>query len=362
MRVDDGLGLYGDFMGRAARHFATIAFRDCRPDHAARYVVKGILAPGDLALIFGQPGAGKSLLSPLLAHAIASGREVFGRRVRQGAVLYIAAEAGADMEVRFVALRERHGQANGLHLLPAPLNLLDPAGSDLRALQEVIEKMRPQVVFIDTLAASFPGLMENEASDMGRAVRALRDLSEPSGAAVVAVHHAPKSGETPRGHGLLNGDCDVTLRVEGQDDEVRRVVAGKNRNGPSGPLFSFGMELVDLGTDVDGDVIRRPVAVETDALPDTAREKRRPTGAAGRALDLLINQIAIRGEQLPHGEGFPSSPTMGVPEKAWRAAFYAGMPDADAKPDTQRKAFQRASLSLLNARLIGLRGELAWLV
>ena len=117
---------------------------------------------------------------------------------------------------------------------------------------------------------------------MGRAARKLRLLGTPltesevmggwTGAAVVAIHHAPKNGDTPRGHGNLNGDADVTMRIEGQDDQPRTVTFGKNRNGPSGHAFDFNVELVDLGTDEDGDPIRRPVAVEVD--PEQASSRR----------------------------------------------------------------------------------------
>jgi hypothetical protein len=252
------------FAPKPAGKFQVRAFNECRLDHASSYIIKGILAPRDFALIFGQPGCGKSLVGPLLAHAVADGRRIFGRRTRKLRVLYIAAEAGADMEVRFVALRARHGLVADLHLIPVPVDLQDPDGADLSALLIEIGRLKPDLIFVDTLAAVFPGLEENEARDMGRAVRTLRSLSAPSGAAVVAIHHAPKEGNTPRGWGGLNGDVDVTMRVEGADDEPRRVIFGKNRNGPSGHAFDFGLELVELGIDADGDVIRRPVAVELD--------------------------------------------------------------------------------------------------
>ncbi|WP_140886982.1 AAA family ATPase [Muricoccus nepalensis] len=254
------------------------SFNDCRLDHASSYYVKGILAPGDLALIFGQPGCGKSLLGPLMAYALADGRRVFGRRTRKCRVLYIAAEAGADMEVRLVALRKRYGAVNGLHMIAVPMDLQNLDCRDLKELRAEIKRLQPDVIFVDTIAAAFPGMEENEARDMGKAVRTLRSLADEAerGApkpAVVAIHHAPKEGLTPRGHGLLNGDCDVTMRVEGQDDQPRRVTFGKNRNGPSGHAFDFGICLEELGIDEDGDAIRRPVAVELDQ-----EEAKKPKG------------------------------------------------------------------------------------
>ncbi len=248
-------------------------FDQCRVDHAQGYVIKGILAPKDLAVIFGPPGSGKSLLGPILAHAVAEGRRIFGKRTAKGKVLYVAAEAGADMEVRMVALRERYGAVADLHLIGMPIDLQTPESDDLAELKAEIALLQPDLIIVDTLAAAFPSLDENDARDMGRAVRALRSLSEPSDAAVAVIHHSPKEGNTPRGHGVLNGDADVTMRVEGQDDAVRAVHFGKNRNGASGHAFDFTIDLVELGEDQDGDTIRRPVAVEPDQ-----EERQKPKG------------------------------------------------------------------------------------
>lgn len=261
------------FRPRPGGRFQTRRFDECRVDHAQNYIMKGVLAPGDLAVIFGQPGCGKSLLGPLLGHAVAEGRQVFGKRTTKGRVLYVAAEAGADMEVRFVAMRERYGVVADLHLIGLPIDFQTPESPDLRDLLAEIARLQPDLVIVDTLAAAFPGLDENDAKDMGRAVRTLRSLSAPSGAAVAVIHHSPKEGNTPRGHGVLNGDADVTMRVEGQDDAVRAVHFGKNRNGSSGHAFDFRIELVELGEDQDGDVIRRPVALEVDT-----QESRKPKG------------------------------------------------------------------------------------
>src|SRR6266568_4446716 len=77
---------------------------DCAVAKHRPYVAKGLIGEGDLALIIGQPGAGKSVLGPHMAYAVAQGRAIFGRRVRQGRVLYIAAEDGPGMRIRTRAL------------------------------------------------------------------------------------------------------------------------------------------------------------------------------------------------------------------------------------------------------------------
>ncbi len=188
VKPPDGAGAAGAV---APRRFAVVPLAECRADRGGGYIVKGLLGPRDLALIIGQPGAGKSLFGPYLAHAVASGRRAFGRKVRACPVLYIAAEAGADVEGRLAALREAYGRADGLHLIAEPVNLRDLGGPDHAGQREAARAVGAGVIFVDTLAAAFPGLEENEAGPMGGAVRSLTGLGEATDAAVVAVHHSP---------------------------------------------------------------------------------------------------------------------------------------------------------------------------
>jgi hypothetical protein len=98
-------------------------------------------------------------------------------------------------------------------------------------------------------------------------VHTLRRIAKEVGAAVLAAHHLPKDGDTPRGHGSLNGDVDVVMKISGSGLQGRTVSLSKNRNGLSGDAgMSFRIESVELGTDVDGDLIDAPVAIE-DAGP-----------------------------------------------------------------------------------------------
>lgn len=58
----------------------------CASLPARDYVVKRLIAPGQVGCIFGEPGAGKSLIAPRLAYAVAQGEEVFGLRTKQAPV------------------------------------------------------------------------------------------------------------------------------------------------------------------------------------------------------------------------------------------------------------------------------------
>ncbi|MBN8900589.1 MAG: AAA family ATPase, partial [Rhodospirillales bacterium] len=72
-------------------------------------VIDGLLAQRDVGMIFGAPGAGKSLIGPLMAATVALGKPFFGLETTSGATLYVAAEDEAGMIRRAEALSRRHG-------------------------------------------------------------------------------------------------------------------------------------------------------------------------------------------------------------------------------------------------------------
>jgi hypothetical protein len=82
-----------------------VRFDDMRPQVGGGYLVKQLLSSTAMTVIYGEAGTGKTFFALWLALRIASGDEFFGRRVRCGAVLYIAAEAGRSIENRVAAAK-----------------------------------------------------------------------------------------------------------------------------------------------------------------------------------------------------------------------------------------------------------------
>jgi AAA domain/Primase C terminal 2 (PriCT-2) len=190
---------------------------DCAAAPARGYIVKGVIAPGDLACIFGPPGAGKSAVAPLIAYHVSRGEPVFGLRTKPGGVFYIAAEDPAGMANRVAALRQRFGDAPEFTLVTGLTDLLDDNSADRAALLDAIDEQQPSIILIDTMAMAFPDLDENDGKEMGRVVRVARSIAA-RGPAVVLIHHGTKAdGSTPRGHSVLNGALDVAIQIVSSD-------------------------------------------------------------------------------------------------------------------------------------------------
>jgi hypothetical protein len=331
-----------------------LSMADCRDAPRRRYVVKGLLAAGDVALIIGPPGTGKSCVAPLIAHAVAVGREVFGHRTRCGRVFYVPAEDRAGMMGRVAALGTTHGDSNRLKVVDGVFDLLSAGGQsgDLLAL---VRAEQPALIILDTLAAAFPGLRENESEDMGAVVQFARALATAEdgtpGAAVLLLHHMPKSGTTPRGHGSLNGAADVVLVLDRDAESgIVRLSLGKNRNGPSvGETMAFRIESVAIGTDEDGDAITAPLAVETDAAENSRSDKL--TDTEQRALEILAEVLAAGGPDVVSGQtwtgyGLPLSDKIGVNEDEWREACEARNLSSAPLKKSRTAKFRRTMQSL----------------
>ena len=308
---------------------------ECATLPARPYVIKGLLAQGDVAAIIGAPGAGKSLLAPRLGYAVAQGAEVFGRRTKAGGVLYVAAEDGHGMRARLSALRADHGEADAFQLVSGVSDLLSDKGQ-LKALRAEVKARRPALIFIDTLAVAFPGLEENSAEGMGRVVAAARSLAR-WGAAVVLIHHDTKAGDgLPRGHSLLNGALDVSLYLKREADVVA-FKPSKNRNGTTEQDFAFTIATRRLGTDEDGDPITTAICQEADTadLPRKA-DKLPPAASAAYA---HLRHLSPDGKP--------------VAEEAWREACVNGRNVSQSeKWESRRDTFKRAVRDLLQRELI----------
>lgn len=329
---------------------------DCEATPSRGYVVKGLVAPGDVACIFGSPGAGKSVIGPHLAYAVAQGREAFGMRTKPGRVFYVAAEAPADLRQRVKALKLRHGDADRFTLVEGVNDLLQPDAPDLVALREAVEAQRPAIVIVDTLAMSCPGLEENDAQAMNRVVRMARGLTE-WGAAVILVHHSTKADDaTPRGHSVLNGALDMALHVRKvEESNIVRGRLTKNRNGPCDRDIAFTIDSTELGIDDDGDAITAPTLNELDpSLIPGETPKAEPITPAEAALRVLRD---LESDARTRSDLSPDAGPVWISEVAWRDACERNRGVTAAAPENRPRVVRRLFEKLVREGAIISDGE-----
>jgi hypothetical protein len=324
------------------------------------YLWKGVLGAGEFSVLFGEPGCGKSFLATHIAYAIAQGRALFGRRVRQGPVIYCGLEGGSGIAKRIRALLNAYGDAPDFRYLAKPLNLLhqDNVIDDLIAAARAIGAT---LIIIDTLARAMAGGDENSPEDMGAMIQAFDRIRDETGAHVMAVHHGGKDeARGSRGHSSLKGAADAELKAAKTDDGGRVATVTKSKDDADGERFLFKLKVHDLGLDEDGEAVTTCL-VEEDVAASMATDAQRSkplTPSQRIAFEALTEAIAEAGELAPCQPRVPQG-QRAVNEDLWRRyAYQRGVSGGD--PDAKRMAFKRAVAALLATHRVCTWDGLYW--
>jgi len=238
-------------------------------------IVQGLVAPGEIVALIGSPGGGKSACTTLLACCVAEGRSFLGRTVLRGTVLYIAAERFREITRRLIATRKKPAP---IYVADARPELSNPAaaaalGQQIASLCDV-ERLRPSLVIIDTLARCMPGLDENSARDAGLVIEGLSRLAAacPS-AAILFVHHIGKGGGGMRGSSALLGGVDLELTVDGAALS-KRIKVSKANAVPEDQRLCFDLHAVEFTAEPGAavEIVVTAVPAEDDnGAPNEAR-------------------------------------------------------------------------------------------
>ena len=303
-----------------------------------RYVVKRWLYADTLGVTYGAPGSSKSFFVLDLLRHVVSGEDWRGNRVRRAPVLYIAGEGAAGIFNRVVAAG---GVGEGFVFLPSLVDLCSNE-IDARAIVEAFRALAPEaempgVIVIDTLARAMGGGDENASQDMGRLIRHADLLRELTGAHVHLVHHSGKdTGKGARGHSSLLGALDTEIHVEELDDGVRLATITKQKDGEEGLTAAYTLARVELGADLDGEIVSSCV-VEPCEVPEKSASAKL-TAEQRRVLDALREFITDHGVPNPGGAGWPEIGARKTVDLATFKAFAAERePDADEPAKANRR-------------------------
>ena len=114
-------------------------FDDIAMQLTGLWLIKNLLPALGIAVIYGHPGSGKSFLALDWALHIALGWDWQGRKVKQGLVIYVAAEGITGLRNRVEAFR-RHHDVKGIPfaLVPCAIDMQAPE-ADVRRLVAAIK-------------------------------------------------------------------------------------------------------------------------------------------------------------------------------------------------------------------------------
>jgi hypothetical protein len=340
------------------RHFKLTAFAAVRLTADLQYLIKGIIPRAGLTVIWGPPKCGKSFWMFDAAMHIALGWPYRGRRVVQGIVVYLALEGSHGFRARIEAFRQRHDVTEApFYLIAGIADLVADHAGLVEDIRKVLGSNNPALVVIDTLNRSLVG-SENKSEDMAAYVRAADAIREAFDCAVAVVHHCGVDGTRPRGHTSLTGAADAQLATTRDAAGNIVVTVEAMKDGPEGEVIVSRLEIVEVGTDSDGEIITSCIVMPVEGGAVRPPTNRKLSDRQRLALDALANCAADRGKPPPEEFGLPLGLLAGTVSE-WRDELYSrGVLDREAK--NPREDFRRLRNQLAARRLIGERDGLVW--
>lgn len=336
-----------------------------RPDFMKKeWLIKDLFGAGELSVVYGRPGAGKSAIVGDACIAIASGADWFGRTVMQGGGLYWAGERRNVAMRRLVAAARDRGldlRALPLAVSSDDLDLVrdDTAAERVIATADEMARRRGipvRLIVIDTKSRALGGADENDGRDVGKLVAGLDLIRRRTGAHVIVVDHLPHAGDgtRPRGHVALLAGADATFAVAATGS-ARTLSVIKSSDGPDDVRLAFALRSAPVTDDDAGEETHAAVVDPLDN-PPASKKAGKPAPHVERSdalLAALQDAIAAEGHDAPDG-------TRLVAEDAWCARsrlIFANLTD-----ESFRRKFNQWRDRLVNRGLVARIGSCVRLV
>ncbi|MGN7294708.1 AAA family ATPase [Rhizobium sp. SAFR-030] len=312
--------------------------------------IKGVLGVNEFTMLSGKPGTGKSVIVTDMACHVAAGMEWHGRRVKQGLVVYIAAERKDLTKRRMLAFRKRHGVGRiPLVVLGGRIDLTSSV-KDAEELAAIIKQAeldcgQPCVwIIIDTLTRAFGPGDQNASKDMTKFIQACDTLREAvTGSHLKVIHHTGWAGDRGKGAIDLDGAVDASFMVKKEAGAYVLECDGTN-DGDEGVITHFRMEGVQVGVDEDGEPTMAPVVIPADGKTAGEHLVASMSKHNTKAFDVLADLCGDTGEH--------------VAEDSWRASFYAAYPGD--KTSALKVRFQRVRKHLIEAGTVFHNDGMYW--
>ena len=206
------------------------------------------IARGNLTMLDGDPGLGKSHVTLAIAAALSLGKLLPAQSIAtRGTTLLVSCEdsLGCSVKPRLIKM-----SANCDHIFAYPeLFTLDLEGQ--LKLRKTVEQERPDLIIIDPIFAYMGAGVDTNSANKVRAILApLAKLAEEFQCAIVCVRHLSKgtTGQSLMHRGMGSIDFSAAARstltvvLHPENENERIIVHSKTNIGPKGPSIEFSFE------------------------------------------------------------------------------------------------------------------------
>lgn len=292
--------------GKAGPESAAVWFDDGQLGEPEPELIERLIPdrPGWVILMAGQSGAGKSFIAVVLGAVIAGMFADFlglkNRCFGPGGVFLVCGEGEGTIRDRLQGFKVAAGVSG--RRFPFAMTTACPARGTpwpevAKLAREAEQQMvrsgqcdRLRLVMVDALAScAGADLDHNDPAAAVSHMQALQQFSLACGAPALVNAHFGKVAESGvAGSHQWRAQADHAIYVLASRNETegtvtqRRLIVGKSRTGPEGPLFNFDLRSVPLGLNLYGEPRTTCIPVRVDA----------PTGKSKKS-DAALNE-AVR--------------------------------------------------------------------
>jgi len=351
------------------------------------WLIKGLVERNGVFVLAAEKQAGKSFVVMDMGMKIARGLQYGDRITRKGVVIHIACEDGKGVQMR----AEGYRQANGISPdVDIPYIIMDREFTLMS--DEVIDKLIAQVkawedyydmpvelIIIDTLSVATEGLNEIDGAEVGKVLARVNRLKDQTGAAICLVHHMNASGGRVRGHTSIEANVSQVFEIrplmtipqnrketpqpvlDGEGRHIRQIVLTKNKNGINNLKWKIVLEVVNLGTDRDGDPITTCICARParHSNSDAQEDNTKLSNDQKIVFEALTAAQTDEGIDTPHGSLAPPQIKRCVPQAAFVArvrrtiTFNAAEDEVEARNKELTAFLKRTTTALINAGYMG---------
>ncbi|MDW4561227.1 AAA family ATPase [Aeromonas rivipollensis] len=264
-----------------------------------KYLIKGTIPTKATVCFFGPSGHFKSFLALSVAAHIATGIEWDGRKTKQGAVLYIAAEGADGVKNRLRGWENRYNGGKIVsNLCVVDVGVILSDGDAQTQISSVCQKIESDtglpvvLIVIDTVARCMNG-EENSVKDAGNFIRGAKNISDDTGATVLLIHHTGKDmSRGARGSSAFKSAFDAEFLIKRESprggDFGISFTCTKMKEGHQLDEVIFDQDRDSIGFDDDGEPVTTlvPRSISRRSLSNAAPEV---PGKSQELLDIIRN-------------------------------------------------------------------------
>jgi hypothetical protein len=327
------------------------------------WLIKNVIARGEMSSWIAQPGKGKSALLADIAIHLAAGKDWRGYRTKGRSGTAIFALERADLiRRRLIAHRLRDNlPALPIAVIGQVIDLMNKSCVDLilNAIRQTEQHFGCEVglVVIDTYPKGIAagGGDESSAKDQNIVLANLRRVLDQAHIHIAGIGHTGKDeSKGERGSNARLADVDLLVHLSG--DAIKTAIVKKANDQPEDVLTSFRLEPFDFGPDEDGDPFR--TFILSDEIITGLVADRLLSNRQRLALEALAEVVLSHGQDAPTDFQLPYGIKV-VAAETWKVELLRrNILDPNAK--NPRARFSELRLSLAAKKLIGTRDDVVW--